>query len=54
MRNGLLPGTLKSTTHDPACGPQIRFDNAEGDVRFAMNNSFGFGGNNCSLVFGRA
>jgi 3-oxoacyl-[acyl-carrier-protein] synthase-1 len=54
LRDGLLPGTLNSTTPDPACGPQIRFDNAEGHVRFAMNNSFGFGGNNCSLVFGRA
>ena len=54
LRDGLLPGTLNSTTPDPACGPQIRFGNAEGRVRFAMNNSFGFGGNNCSLVFGRA
>ena len=54
MEHGLLPGTLNSTTPDPACGPQLRFDNARGDVRFAMNNSFGFGGNNCSLVFGRA
>ncbi|MGN6512678.1 MAG: beta-ketoacyl-[acyl-carrier-protein] synthase family protein [Lysobacteraceae bacterium] len=54
LRDGLLPGTLNSTTPDPACGPQVRFDNAERAVRFAMNNSFGFGGNNCSLVFGRA
>ena len=54
LRDGLRPGTLNSSTPDPACGPQIRFDNAEGPVRFAMNNSFGFGGNNCSLVFGRA
>jgi 3-oxoacyl-[acyl-carrier-protein] synthase-1 len=23
-------------------------------VRYAMNNSFGFGGNNCSLLFGAA
>ena len=23
------------------------------DIRYAMNNSFGFGGNNCSLVFGK-
>ena len=54
MEHGLLPGTLNSTTPDPACGPQLRFDNARGDVRFAMNNSFGFGGNNCSLLFGAA
>jgi len=53
LRDGLLPGTLNSTTPDPDCGPQIRFDNARGDIAYAMNNSFGFGGNNCSLVFGR-
>ena len=53
LEDGLLPGILYSQTPDPACGPQIRFDNAEADIRYAMNNSFGFGGNNCSLVFGR-
>jgi 3-oxoacyl-[acyl-carrier-protein] synthase-1 len=33
----------------------VRFDNAcaEG-LHYAMNNSFGFGGNNCTLVFGAA
>jgi 3-oxoacyl-[acyl-carrier-protein] synthase-1 len=36
------------------CGPQIRFANARQDIAYAMNNSFGFGGNNCSLVFGKA
>jgi 3-oxoacyl-[acyl-carrier-protein] synthase-1 len=54
LENGLLPGTLNSDTPDPACGPQIRFDNAQRDIAFSMNNSFGFGGNNASLVFGRA
>ena len=53
LRDGLLPGTLNSDTPDPGCGPQIRFDNAQRDIDHAMNNSFGFGGNNCSLVFGR-
>ena len=55
LEHGLLPGTLNSQAPDPACGPQIRFDNAASPgLRVAMNNSFGFGGNNCSLVFGRA
>jgi 3-oxoacyl-[acyl-carrier-protein] synthase-1 len=54
LEHGLLPGILHSQEPDPACGPQIRFDNAERDIHYAMNNSFGFGGNNAALVFGRA
>ena len=55
LEHGLLPGILHSTAYDAACGPQIRFDNAEdATIRYAMNNSFGFGGNNSALVFGRA
>jgi 3-oxoacyl-[acyl-carrier-protein] synthase-1 len=54
LEHGLLPGTLGSQAQDPGNGPQVRFDNAGRDIGFAMNNSFGFGGNNCSLVFGRA
>ena len=54
LEHGLLPGTLHSSTADPACGAQIRFDNAQRGIDLAMNNSFGFGGNNCSLVFARA
>jgi 3-oxoacyl-[acyl-carrier-protein] synthase I len=58
LERGLLPGMLGNGAsdepqRDPACGPQIRFDNAERGIDYAMNNSFGFGGNNASLVFGR-
>ncbi len=53
LTQGHLPGILNSTDPDPACGPQIRLDNAQRSIRYAMNNSFGFGGNNCSLLFGR-
>ncbi|GAB3346448.1 beta-ketoacyl-[acyl-carrier-protein] synthase family protein [Lysobacter tyrosinilyticus] len=53
LEHGELPGILNSITPDPACGPQIRFDAAQREIGYAMNNSFGFGGNNCSLVFGR-
>jgi 3-oxoacyl-[acyl-carrier-protein] synthase-1 len=54
LEDGLLPGTINSDVHDEACGAQIRFDNDAREVRYAMNNSFGFGGNNSSLVFARA
>jgi 3-oxoacyl-[acyl-carrier-protein] synthase I len=55
LEDGELPGTLNTREADPACGPHVRLDNARsGTLRHAMNNSFGFGGNNSSLVFGRA
>jgi 3-oxoacyl-[acyl-carrier-protein] synthase-1 len=54
LESGELPGILGSDTPDEACGPQIRFDDATRAIEYAMNNSFGFGGNNCSLLFGRA
>jgi len=51
LERGLVPGTLNTQTLDPACGPQIQIDNREGNVRIALSNSFGFGGNNCCLAF---
>src|SRR3546814_19277796 len=55
LEDGLLPGTLNSEARDTACGAQIPFDNARScDLSYAMNNSFGFGGNNCSLACGHS
>ena len=54
IERGLVPGTLNSRNLDPACGPQIRLDNSERQVRLALSNSFGFGGNNCCLAFAAA
>ena len=53
IENGLMPGTVNSGTLDAVCGPQIRLTPARGEVRHVLSNSFGFGGNNCALIFGK-
>ena len=52
LENGLVPGTLNSTSIDSACGPQIALDNEQRELRYALSHSFGFGGSNCVLAFG--
>ncbi|SFQ19084.1 beta-ketoacyl-[acyl-carrier-protein] synthase family protein [Variovorax sp. 770b2] len=54
IERGLKPGTVNTRTIDEGFGPQIKLAPARGEVRYALSNSFGFGGNNCSLVFGKA
>jgi len=53
VETGCMPGTLNTQQLDADCGPQVRLTPARGDVRRALSNSFGFGGNNCVLIFGR-
>ncbi len=53
LQAGLRPGTPNTLTLDPVCGPQIRLAPEQAPVRRALSNSFGFGGNNCALIFGQ-
>ena len=54
IEHGLRPGTANTRVLDAACGPQVRIATEHAPVRVALSNSFGFGGNNCVLVFGDA
>ncbi|MFO1424680.1 MAG: beta-ketoacyl-[acyl-carrier-protein] synthase family protein [Candidatus Competibacteraceae bacterium] len=54
LEQGLIPGTLNSRQRDPELGAGIVLENREQPVRLALSNSFGFGGTNCSLLFGRS
>ncbi len=52
MDAGLIPGTLNTETIDPALTLRPRLHSQPGSIRYALSNAFGFGGNNCSLIFG--
>jgi 3-oxoacyl-[acyl-carrier-protein] synthase-1 len=52
IEHGVRPGTAVTEQLDPACGPQLRLRSVRAPVRTAASHSFGFGGNNCVLVFG--
>ncbi|OIQ95811.1 3-oxoacyl-[acyl-carrier-protein] synthase 2 [mine drainage metagenome] len=53
LRHGLLPAGLNTRQLDPALGLDYLLENREQPVSPVLSNSFGFGGTNCSLVFGR-
>jgi len=53
MRSGVNPGTLNCEQPDPELAFQVLTSNVRRPIRFGMTNSFGFGGNNASLIFGR-
>ncbi|MFK2877924.1 beta-ketoacyl-[acyl-carrier-protein] synthase family protein [Rhodanobacter hydrolyticus] len=54
IEHGFVPGNIGVATPDPACGAQFAWQGEERRVDVALSNSFGFGGNNACLVFGRA
>jgi 3-oxoacyl-[acyl-carrier-protein] synthase-1 len=54
IRNGLMPGGLNTSTVDPKLHVHYLRDNRRSPIRCVLSNSFGFGGANCSLIFGRA
>ena len=54
LQHGLVPGCLNATTIDPTFRMHTLLENRRARVNYVMSNSIGFGGNNCSLVFGLA
>jgi 3-oxoacyl-[acyl-carrier-protein] synthase-1 len=53
LQNDLMPGGLNTTRLDPALSIGYLTENGSRRMRHVISNSFGFGGSNCSLVFGQ-
>lgn len=54
FHSGVLPGTLHCKKVDPEIALQLTEGNRQAAPTHVMSNSFGFGGNNASLIFSRA
>lgn len=54
LRDGVIPPTLNYETPDPEIDLDVVAGEPRyGDYEYAINNSFGFGGHNVALAFGR-
>jgi 3-oxoacyl-[acyl-carrier-protein] synthase-1 len=53
LRSGVVPGTLNQRVADPALQCRVLTEARTLHPHRVMSNSFGFGGENCSLIFGR-
>jgi 3-oxoacyl-[acyl-carrier-protein] synthase-1 len=52
LRHDFMPAGVNTTQVDPALKVNYLRENLPGRITRVMSNSFGFGGSNCSLIFG--
>ena len=53
LEQGFVPGSLQTRVLDPGLKSRIALAPERRALRRVLSNSFGFGGNNCSLLFGQ-
>lgn len=53
LYRGVIPGSLNLDELDHQLDLSVHAENRPREMQYVLSNSFGFGGNNCCLVFGR-
>jgi len=53
IEHGFMPRSVNTRTKDPGIEAAVLLESRDAPVRTVMSNSFGFGGSNCSLLFGK-
>ncbi|WP_163709144.1 beta-ketoacyl-ACP synthase II [Mangrovibacterium lignilyticum] len=54
LQNGIIPPTINHFTDDPEIDPKLDFTfnvAKERQIKYALSNTFGFGGHNASVIF---
>jgi 3-oxoacyl-[acyl-carrier-protein] synthase II len=55
LMEGIIPPTINYQTPDPECDlDYVPNKHRQVDLEYALSNSFGFGGHNGTLIFGKA
>jgi 3-oxoacyl-[acyl-carrier-protein] synthase-1 len=54
INTGIVPGTTNTTNPETLMREHLLLTSTEAAIGKVMTNSFGFGGNNCTLIFGDA
>lgn len=54
LRHRFMPAGVNTTQPDATLGLDYVLQSRDADLHTVLSNSFGFGGTNCSLIFGRA
>jgi 3-oxoacyl-[acyl-carrier-protein] synthase-1 len=54
VEHGVMPGSVHTRSVDPELKSNYLLECREAEVTRVLSNSFGFGGSNCSLIFGTA
>jgi 3-oxoacyl-[acyl-carrier-protein] synthase-1 len=54
IEQGFMPRSLNTREKDPALQANVLMNARDAPVEYALSNSFGFGGTNCSVLLGPA